>query len=96
MWLPPQTPRPPTYAKFLPGGDLPNPAGPGVVLDSLWALRELAIASISGDPGRLVSETRKEYRDARKYGFLVLFQQVEFYEQTGEARDALYVRCQNW
>jgi hypothetical protein len=96
MWLPPQTPFPPTYANSPPGGDLPNPAGSGVALDSPWALRELEIAGITGDPERLVSETRKEYRDARKYVFLVPFQQVEFYAQSGEARDALHVSCSMW
>jgi hypothetical protein len=49
MWLPPQTPCPPTYANFPPGGDLPNPAGSVVALDSPWALRELEMAGITGD-----------------------------------------------
>jgi hypothetical protein len=96
MSLPPQTPCPPTYANFPPGGDLPNPAGSGAATDSPWALRELAIAGISGDPGRLISETRKEYRDTRKYGFMVPLQQAELYAQSGDARDALYVRCPKW
>jgi hypothetical protein len=51
---------------------------------------------LTGDLGRLVAETRKEYRDARKYQVLVPFQQVEFYAQRGEARDQLYVPCPTW
>jgi hypothetical protein len=78
-----KTPCPPTYANFTPGGDLLNPASSGVALESPWALRELAIAGITEDPGRLVSETCKEHWDARKYGFLVPFHQVEFYAQSG-------------
>jgi hypothetical protein len=34
----------------------------------------------------MLGEIKKEHRDARKHNFLVPYQQVEFYEQTQEAR----------
>ena len=96
MWPPLQTPCAGNFANFAPTGDLPDPNGGSVALDSPWRLRECAIRCDTGDPGRLAAETRKEYRDARKYQTLVPFQQVEFYAQRGETRDALYVSCPSW
>jgi hypothetical protein len=96
LWPPPQTPCAGNFANFPPTGDLPDPDGGSVALDSPWRLRECAIRGGTGDPGRLVAETRKEYRDARKYQALVPFQQVEFYAQRGETRDTLYVPRPSW
>jgi hypothetical protein len=67
-----------------------------VALDSAWRLRERACVGGTGDPGRLIAETRKEYRDARKYGFLFPFQRVEFHSQTADVRASLYVRYPAW
>jgi hypothetical protein len=96
IWQPPQTPFAANFANFTPMGDLPDPNGGSVALDSLWKLHECAIRGIAGDPGQLVAETRKEYLDARKYQVVVPYQQVEFYAQRDETRDQLYVPCPAW
>jgi hypothetical protein len=61
LWPPPQTNCDVSFANFPPSGDLPDPTGKGVALDSAWRLRELACVGGTGDPGRLIAETRKEY-----------------------------------
>jgi hypothetical protein len=96
LWPSPQTPCAGNFANFPPTGDLPNPHGCMVALDSPWRLQECAIQGFTGDPGPLAAETRKEYRDARKYRTLAPFQQVELYAQRGETRDALYVSYPSW
>jgi hypothetical protein len=51
----------------------------------------------TGDPGRLIAETKKEYRDStRKSYSLVPFQQVEFYEKNTAARNELYPKRPHW
>jgi hypothetical protein len=59
LWPPPQTNCDVSFANFPPSGHLPDPTGQGVALDSAWRLRELACVGGTGDPGRLISETRK-------------------------------------
>jgi hypothetical protein len=76
LWPAPQNPCAGNFANFPPTGDLPDPNGDSVALDSVWRLRERTIFGGTGDPGQLAAETRKEYRDARKYQMLVPFQQV--------------------
>jgi hypothetical protein len=44
----------------------------------------------------MLGEIKKEHRDARKHNFLVPHQQVEFYEQTPEARWRYYDLCPEW
>jgi hypothetical protein len=78
LWPSPQTPCADNFANFPPTGDLPDPHGGMVEPDSPWRLRERAIQGATGYPGRLAAETRKYYRDARKYRNLVPFQQFEF------------------
>jgi hypothetical protein len=76
-WPIPQTPRPADYRNFSPRGDLPDPAGGEVSLDSAWALRQGSLADNCGDPGRMIAETRKEARDlTRKYAQFVPYQAV--------------------
>ena len=65
-----------TYSNFPPTGDLPDPTGSGVALDSAWRLREVSVCNGTGDPGRMIGEGKKEARDLRREGFLVPFQQV--------------------
>jgi hypothetical protein len=69
LWPPPRTNCDVSFANFPPSGDLPDPTGKGVALDSAWRLRERACVGGTGDPGRLIAETRKEYRDARSMAF---------------------------
>lgn len=95
-WPAPQTACSVTYSNFPPNGDLPDPAGSGVALDSAWRLREVSVCNGTGDPGRMIGEGKKEARDLRREGFLVPFQQVEFYQQSPEARASLYVKCPEW
>jgi hypothetical protein len=44
----------------------------------------------------MLGEIKKEHRDARKHNFIVPYQQVEFYDQTPEARSRYYVCCAEW
>ena len=41
-------------------------------------------------------EAKKEHRDALRYGYLVPFQQIEFYTQSSADREKHYVRCPSW
>jgi hypothetical protein len=99
-WVPYVWPAPPRVpeltAKTYPlTGDFPDPAG-GAALDSPWCLRDASVRHGTGDPGRLLMEGRTEHRLATNTGFLVPFQQVEFFDQQQEARDAFYVHCPPW
>jgi hypothetical protein len=95
-WPAPQTTCLVTYSNFPPNGDLPDPSGSGVALDSAWRLRDVSVRDGTGDPGRMIGEGKKEARDLRREGFLVPFQQVEFYQQSPETRASLYVKCPTW
>jgi hypothetical protein len=92
VWPPPQHFVEVDRARFPGTGDLADPSGSDICLDSAWRLRLTSIEGGVGDPGRLLAEIKREYRDARKYGFLVPYQQVEFYEQSPATRHAYYVR----
>jgi hypothetical protein len=83
------------YLMPLMTGDIPDPDG-GVALDSPWQLREASVRHVTGDPGRLLMEWRTEHRMATNTGFLVPFQQVEFFDQQQGIRDACYVPCPPW
>ena len=48
------------------------------------------------DPERLLMEAKKEHRDALRYGYLVPFQQIEFYTQSSADREKHYVLCLSW
>jgi hypothetical protein len=96
LWPPPHMNCDVSFANFPPSGDLPDPTGKRVSLDSAWRMHERAGVGGTGDTGRLIAETCKEYRDARNYGLLVPFHQFEFYFQTAEGRASLYVRCPAW
>jgi hypothetical protein len=85
-----------TVARFPLSGDLPDPTGGDAALDCAWRLRQLSIEGGTGEPGRILAETKKEHRDARKFGYLVPYHQVEFCEQIPASRDALYVRYPDW
>jgi hypothetical protein len=67
-WPLPHTPCPATFRNYSLHGDLADPAGGEFALDSAWALRQGSIADGFSDPGRMLTETRKECRDlARDY-----------------------------
>lgn len=90
-------PVPATYRNFPSSGDLPNAAGEQFAYDSAWRLRLSSLTWGTGDPGRMVSEIRKEHRDStRKCTELVAYQQVEYYKQDGFARRELYPRHPDW
>jgi hypothetical protein len=95
-WPAPQTTCLVTYSNFPSNGDLPDPSGSGVALDSAWRLRDVSVRDGTGDPGRMMGEGKKEARDLRREGFLVPFHQVEFYQQSPETRASLYVKCPTW
>ena len=99
-WVPYRWPEPPRgpelSSKTYPmAGEIPDPDG-GVALDSPWQLREASVRHGTGDPGRLLMEGRTEHRMATNTGFLVPFQQVEFFDQLQGVRDACYVPCPPW
>jgi hypothetical protein len=99
-WVPYRWPEPPRVpymsAKTYPmAGDVPDPDG-GVALDSPWQLREASVRHGTGDPGRLLMEGRTEHRMATNTGFLVPFQQVEFFDQLQGVRYVCYVPCPPW
>jgi hypothetical protein len=56
-------------------------------------LRDVPVRDGIGDPGRMIGKGEKNARDLRREGFLVPFQQVEFYQQSPETRASLYVKC---
>jgi hypothetical protein len=67
-----------------------------VALDSALRLRDVSVRDGTGDPGRMIGEGKKEAWDLRREGFLVPFQQVEFYQQSPETRASLCVKCPIW
>jgi hypothetical protein len=83
-------------SRFHGTGDLIDPSGSDISLDSAWRLRKASIEGGTGETGRMLGEIKKEHGDARKHNFLVPYQQVEFYDQTPEARSRYYVRCPAW
>jgi hypothetical protein len=100
-WVPYRWPEPPyppevTFRNFPPGGDVADPHGSDISLDSAWRLREASVAGGTGEPGRLLQETKTEHRLACRTAFLVPYHQVEFHVQNAEARVALYVPCPLW
>jgi hypothetical protein len=96
-WPETQTPCAANFKNFTPVGDLADPSGGEVALDSAWALRRQSLEAGTGDPSRLVGKYRKEYRDSMRKGqFLIPFHQVEFYEQSPAARKELYPRRPDW
>jgi hypothetical protein len=95
-WPLPQCFCPRDFRNFSPNGDLPNPDGGEIALDSALALRDGSIADQAGDPGRMLAETRKETRNLRVYQEFAPYHQVEFYAQTPEARRQLYPCIPPW
>jgi hypothetical protein len=73
-----------------------DPSGSDIYLDSSWRLRTASIEGGTGEQGRMLQEIKKEHRNARKHKFLIPYQQVEFYDQTPEARRRYYVLCPEW
>ena len=66
-------------------------------MDSAWALRQVSTADGCGDPGRMLTETRRECRDlAREYEQFVPHHMVEFYRHSPEARRSLYPAIPDW
>ena len=96
-WPTPQTPCVADFKSFSPRGDLPDPSGGEVALDSAWALREGSMAADCGDPGRLLAEIWKEGRDlVRPYNEFVPYHMVEFYRQSPPTRHELYANIPSW
>jgi hypothetical protein len=95
-WPLPQCFCPRDFRNFSPNGDLPNPDGGEIALDSALALRDGSIADQAGDPGRMLAETRKETRNLRVYQEFAPYHQVEFYAQIPEARRQLYPYIPPW
>ena len=95
-WDPPQHRIEVNRNRYPGTGDLKDPSGSDICLDSAWQLRIASIEGGTGEPGRMLTEIRKEHRDARKHNFLVPYQQVEFYEQHFDGRHRHYVACPDW
>jgi hypothetical protein len=83
-------------SELSPNGDLPNPDGGEIALDSALALLDGSIADQAGDLGRMLAETRKETRNLRVYQEFAPYHQVEFYAQIPEARRQLYPYIPPW
>jgi hypothetical protein len=83
-------------SRFPGTGDLIDTSGSDICLDSTWRLRTASLEGGTGKPGQILGEIKKEHREAQKHNFLVPYQQVEFYEQTPEARWRYYVLCPEW
>jgi hypothetical protein len=96
-WPALQTPCVENFRNFKPVVALRDPEGGDMYLDIAWRLRLQSMSNGTGDPGRLIAETKKEYRDStRKSCSLVPFQQVELYEQNAAARNELYPKIPHW
>ena len=96
-WPSPQTPCVVDFKNFSPYGDLPDPNGGEVALDSAYALHEGLMAADCGDLGRLLAEIRKEGRDlVRPYNEFVPYHMVEFYRQSPPTRHELYANIPLW
>jgi hypothetical protein len=93
-----------TYRNFPPKGDLADPVGGEIALDSAWRLREGSVRAGTGDPGRLAKEVLKEARDfsrsqrndTRGYQQFIPFHMVEYYDQGVAARADWYPARPNW
>jgi hypothetical protein len=77
-------------------GDLSDPEGSNVALDSAQALRDGYMLWGTGDPGRLLEEIRQEYRNADRYRLLVPWQQTEVHGLPSSKRNALYFQAPRW
>mgnify|MGYP003487330500 FL=1 len=95
-WPPPQHRIEVNRNRYPGTGDLKDPRGSDICVDSAWQLRIASIEGGTGEPGRMLGEIRKEHRDARKHNFLIPYQQVEFYEQHPDGRHRYYVPCPEW
>jgi hypothetical protein len=84
------------FRNFSPNGDLSNPDGGEIALDSELALRDGSIADQAGDPGRMLAETRKETRNLRVYQEFAPYHQAKLYAQTPEARRQLHPYIPPW
>jgi hypothetical protein len=61
----------------IPGtGDLVDPGGSDISLDSAWRLRTASIEGGTGEPGRMLGEIKKKHREARKHSLLVPYQRT--------------------
>jgi hypothetical protein len=95
-WLPPQHCIEVNQNRYPGTGDLKDPSGSDICLDSAWQLRITTIEGRTGEPGRMLGEIRKEHWDARKHKFHVPYHQVELYEQHPDVRRRYYVFCPYW
>jgi hypothetical protein len=77
-------------------GDLADPEGSVIALDSAKALWEGSRQWKTGDPGRLLEEIRQEYRSADRYRLLVPWQQTEVHNLHSTRRNALYFQAPRW
>jgi hypothetical protein len=84
------------FGTFPPSGDLPDPAGGQVSLDSIWAAREGSLADAAGDPGRLLIEVRKEAKHVRRAREFVVYHQFEYHDQLSDAQQRLYPAIPPW
>jgi hypothetical protein len=97
IWPRQRHPSEPSLRNFSSSGDLPDPLGSRLALDSAWRAREGSMNGGTGDPGRMLREVRKEHRDSvRRAGHVVPFHQIEFYDQTPATRGDLYVPQPTW
>ena len=81
---------------FPRSGDLSDPEGSNIALDSALALRNGSLLWNTGDPGRLLEEIRQEYRNADRYRLLIPWQQVEAHGMPPSKRNALYFQAPKW
>jgi hypothetical protein len=77
-------------------GDFTNPEDVTCALDNAHALWASSRRWVTGDPGRLLQEIRKEPLVANSHWLLVPWQQLKFHSLSAEARADLYVPAPTW
>jgi hypothetical protein len=77
-------------------GDLADPGGSFIALDSAKSLWEGSRQWKTGDPGRLHEEIRQEYLLVDRYRLLVPWQQTEVHNLHSTRRNALYFQAPRW
>jgi hypothetical protein len=83
-------------ASFSRSGDLSDPEGSKIALDSALALQKGSLLWSTGEPGRILEEIMKEYRNADRYRLLITWQKIEAHGMPSSKRNALYFQAPKW
>jgi hypothetical protein len=77
-------------------GDLADPSGGEIALDSVWASSAGSLADDAGNPERLLVEVRKEAKHVRRGRESVAYHQVAYHQQLPDAQRRLYPAIPRW